>query len=97
MEPKNLIFNDKCIIKYTFNRCKELIIMNKVDTRKIVLSEKDSYGHKDAFKHFIGYIGNAGIIQLCIILPQINSSAECFKDSKCVNILVHDDEILKKI
>ena len=97
MEPKNLIFNDKCIIKNTFNRCKELIIMNKVDTRKIVLSEKDSYGHKDAFKHFIGYIGNAGIIQLCIILPQINSSAKCFKDSKCVNILVHDDEILKKI
>ena len=97
MEPKTLIFNDKCIIKNTFNRCKELIIINKINTRKIVLSGKDSYGHKDAFKYFIGYIGNAGIIQLCIILPQKNSSAKYFKDSKCVNILVHDDEILKKI
>ena len=61
-----------------------------------MLSKKVSYGNKGAFKYFIGYRGNAGIIPLFIILPQMNAYAKYFRDSKCIKLLDHDEEILKK-
>ena len=79
------------------NRCKGPITINKVDIRKVVLSKNNSYGTKGAFKClYIGYISNAGIIPLCIILPQMNTYVKYFdKNSKYMNILVHDKKILK--
>ena len=78
------------------NRCKEPITINNVDIRKVVLSKNNSYGTKGAFKCFIGHISNAGIIPLCIILPQTNTYVKYFdKNSKYMNILVHDKKILK--
>ena len=51
---------------------------NKVDFEKIVSSKKGPYGNKGAFKCFIGYIDNAGIIPLCVIFPQMNAYAKYF-------------------
>ena len=97
MEKKVLIFGKKYFNKNVSHRCKEPITTDKVDIRKIVLSKKDSYGNKGAFKYFIGYISNPGIISLCIILPQMNEYVKCVnKNSKYMNILVHVKEILKK-
>ena len=61
-----------------------------------MLSKKDSYGNKGAFKYFIGYGSNAGIIPLCIRLPQMNGYVKYFKDANYMNLLVHDKELLKK-
>ena len=97
MEKKVLIFGKKYFNKNVSHRCKEPITTDKVDIRKIVLSKKDSYGNRSAFKYFIGYISNRGIIPLCIILPQMNEYVKCVnKNSKYMNILVHDKEVLKK-
>ena len=61
-----------------------------------MLSKKDSYGNKDSFKYFIGYISNGhGIITLYKRLPQINAFITYFKDSKYMNLLVYDKELLK--
>ena len=62
-----------------------------------MLSRKDLYGNKGAFKYFIGYISNAGIIPLCIRLPQMNVYAKYFDNgSKCMNLLVRDEVLIKE-
>ena len=43
-----------------------------------MLSSKEWYGNKDAFKDFIVYISNIGIIPLFIRLPQINAFVKYF-------------------
>ena len=97
MEAKVLIFDKHCIVKSSFHRCKEPIIINKVDIERIVLSEKDSYGNKGPFKYFFG-CGHykIDIMSLQIILSQVNAYTKCFKDSKCKNVLVHDKIVLQK-
>ena len=70
--------------------CEKPIPIDKVEIKLIVLYRKDSYGNKGAFKYFIGYKSNAGIIPLYIKLPKMNAYAKYFKDSKLVNLLVHD-------
>ena len=53
---------------------------------------------KVSFKCFIGYINetDAFPIPLRIKIPQMNGYVKYFNDNKCMNLLVHDDEILKK-
>ena len=92
-----MIFDKEYINKNIFHRCKEPITINKVDTKKIMLSEKDSHGNKGAFKHFIGYITNCGFIPLYIILPQMNAYVTYFdKNNQYINFLIHDKELFKK-
>ena len=76
--------------------CEKPIPIDRVEIKLIVLYRKDSYGNKGAFKYFIGYKSNAGIIPLYIKLPKMNAYAKYFKDSKLVNLLVHDKGLLKK-
>ena len=73
--------------------------IDKVDIRKIVLSNKESYCEKGLYKCCIGYIykGNALPPALWIKFPQINVYAKYFdKNKKCINLLVNDKEILEK-
>ena len=94
MKPKLLIFDKIYVNKNIFHRCKEPITINKVDIRKIMLSKKDSYGNRGAFKYFIGYISNSGIVPLYIILPQMNAYVKYFdKNKQYINHLVHDKEL----
>ena len=52
---------------------------------------------KSTFKYFIGYITNH-IKPLCIKLPEMNGYVKCFDgNSKYMNLLVHDKELLKNI
>ena len=76
---------------------KKSITTDKVEIEKIVLSKKDSYGNKGAFKYFIGYKSNDGIIPLYIKLPQINAFAKHFDgNNKYMNLLVLDERLLEK-
>ena len=65
-----------------------------------MLSSKESYDNKGGLKYFIGYISNFGIIPLYIKIPQMNAFVKNFDsnnmNSKCMNLLVRDIEILKK-
>ena len=53
---------------------------------------------KVSFKCFIGYINetDAFPMPLRIKIPQMNRYVNYFNDNKCMNLLVHDDEVLKK-
>ena len=57
--------------KYYFHEIKKPININKVDTEKIVLSNKTPYGKKGANKYYIGYIACTGIRPLHIIIKNI--------------------------
>ena len=62
-----------------------------------MLSSKETFGNKGAFQYFIGYISNVGIIPVYIKLPQIHEFVKYFdNNSKCMNLLVHDEETLEK-
>ena len=63
-----------------------------------MLSEKSSYGKKVSIKYFIEYINDADAfpVPLYIKLPQMNEYDKYFNDSKYMNLLVHDTELLKK-
>ena len=85
------------LLKVLFIKVKTNI--NEVDIDEIVLSHKKSYG-KDSFKYFVGYRhwGNAFPSPLYVKLPQMNASAKYFhRNSKCMNLLVNDQRMLKKI
>ena len=63
-----------------------------------MLSKKDLHGNKRAFKYFIEYVTNSGIIPLYITLPQIKAYVKHFdKSNQYKNLLVHDKELLKNI
>ena len=98
MEQEAVHFGENRIIKSAFHKNKKPININKVDIKRIALSDKKSLS-KDSFKYFIGYRheGNAFPSPLCIKIPQINVCAKYFdKNSKYMNHLVKDEKILKK-
>lgn len=84
------------INKTAFLTYKKQITINEAEIKKVVFSKTDSYGNKIAFKYFIGYIRNAGIIPMYIIFSEINAYCKYFKGNKRVNLLVHNKKILKK-
>ena len=75
------------------------ISIDKVDIKRIVLPKKDLYGKKSSFKYFIGYINetDAFSVPLCIKIYLMNGYVKYFdSNNKCMNLLVHDEELLKK-
>ena len=69
--------------------------MNKVDIRKIVISNRDSYDKKGSFKYFIEYMSNSDVVPLCIKLFQSNGYVKYFDNSnQCMN-LVYNEKLLK--
>ena len=98
MEQEAVYFRENGIIKSAFHKNKRPININEVDIKEIVLSHTKSYG-KDLFKYFIGcrHKGNAFPSPLCVKLPQMNANAKYFNgNSKHINLLVNDKEILTK-
>ena len=98
MEQKVLFSDKKCINKNAFHKNKKRISIDKIEIRRIVLSEKESYGKKCTFKCYIRKINetDAFTVPLCITLRQINGYVKYFNDNKCVNLLVYDRELLRK-
>ena len=98
MEQEAVYFRENGIIKSAFHKNKRPININEVDIKEIALSHTKSYG-KDLFKYFIGcrHKGNAFPSPLCVKLPRMNANAKYFNDnSKHINLLVNDKEILTK-
>ena len=92
---KELVFNDGhnnyCINKYYFQRDKNKPInINKVDTKKIVLSNKVPYGGHVAKKYYTAYL-NGGFKPLYIIIKDIKLY------TNHMNVLANDNELLKYI
>ena len=91
---KTLTFDKYSTNKNLFHKNKNPITINKVDIKRIVLSNKVSYGKQGTYKYYVGYIYiyiYSGFIPLYIVIPQINFY------TNYINILANDKEFLKYI
>ena len=70
MGGKEIDFKDKKINKKNFYKDKKLFRINDIDINKILISEPESYGKKNAKKYIIGYSDDV-ISPLWIMLPQM--------------------------
>ena len=84
MERKVLLFGEDCINQNKFHIQEKSINIDKAHIKRTVLSNKESFGNKGSFKHFIDYIyeGNALPSPLCITFPQMNAYAKYFDKNK---------------
>ena len=68
MSRKSIILTIKRSKKVILIKIKNCSIED-IDVNKIFVSEKESYGTKNAIKYFIGYTANNEIKPICIRLP----------------------------
>ena len=87
MSGKNIIFNDKKIIKSNFYENKKASKIDEIDVDKIVISRRESYGKKGSLKYFIGCNDNDVIRPLCIKLPHTIGYVEPFDNNKTMSFL----------
>ena len=87
------------INKNTFHKKTTSINIDEVESDKITLLHKTSYGNKGSFKYHIGYRhkNEALISPLNMKLPQLTGYTKHFdNNNKYVNLLVNDKTLLKK-
>lgn len=89
---QKLHFGDIEVKKSIFYKSKHPIDIGEVEIEKII-SNKILYGK--GFKKFIGYTNDKKVKPLCIILPKISGYAKYFEETKCINFLIEDDELLE--
>ena len=71
--------------------------MENIDINKILVSKKEPYGNKGAFRYFIGYNDNDKVCPLCIKFPQMIGCVRHFQDgNKTMPLKVTDKELLKR-
>ena len=71
--------------KGKFYKNKTAFQIDDIDVNKILVSKKEPYGTKNAFKYFIGFQDNDIIRPLCVRLPQMTGYTRKF-DDKCNNV-----------
>ena len=81
MSGKNIKFNDSEIRKSYFYKNKKIHNIEEIDTNKIIVSKKESYGTKNSFKFFIGYNDNNVISPLGIRLQQMIGYVKKFDEN----------------
>ena len=89
-------FNNIKVNKKEFNKSKQAIELDLVDTGKIVVSDRFKHS-EEGFKYFIGYQEDEIAKPLCIILPQMNGYIKYFEnDGKNMSFLIKNDEVWQK-
>ena len=81
MSGKNIKFNDSEIRKSYFYKDKKIHNIEEINTNKIIVSKKESYGTKTSCKFFIGYNDNNVISPLCIRLQQMIGYVKKFDEN----------------
>ena len=71
MSTKNIIFDDKKLKKSDFYKNKKIFNIDYIDVNKVLVSKKEPYGTKNAFKYFIGYNDDDVIRPLCLRLHKM--------------------------
>ena len=96
MGGKVIYFTDKKINKKdSYNKKKQCKIKD-IDINKILISEPESYGKKNAKKYIIGCSDDV-IRPLRILLPQMIGYVRYFDDNKTMSFVADDKELLKNI
>ena len=87
---KSINFNNEKINKKAFYNNKKQFDIQQIDTNKILISEPEPYGKKNAIKYIIGYNDNI-IRPLRILLPKMIGYIKYFEDDKKTMSSVVDD------
>ena len=74
--------------KKKINNKKQLKIKD-IDINKILVSEAESYGNKNAKKYIIGYSDDV-IRPIRIFFPQMIGYVKCFDDNKIISFFTDD-------
>ena len=89
MGGKAIDFKDKKINKKDFYNNKKQFKIKDIDINKILVSEPESCGNKNAKKYIIGYSDDV-IRSICIFLPQMIGYVKCLDDNKTMSFLADD-------
>ena len=81
------------IEKRKFHYYNNAIMIDDVDIDKMI-SNKVSC--RKGCKHFIGYKDSLKVKPLCIMLPKTSGCTKSVYKTKCISLLIKDDELLKK-
>ena len=92
MSSRDIKFGDKEIDKKEFYLSKQAILLDSVDSSKIVASNKWKINNT-TYKYFCGYLNNDVVQPLCIILPQMSGYIKYFDDG---GKICHFLRIIKK-
>ena len=82
MEKAIIKFGDTEIEKQIFHQHKKVISIKNIDTKKIIVSDKVSFG-KMGFKYFIGY-KYAKKLDLYIFIPKMSTYRRNFDETKYI-------------
>ena len=86
----------KKLIKKEFYSSKSAILLNYVNTNKIVVSSRWKINDTSS-KFFIGYLNEGVIRPLCIILPQMSGFIKYFEDgAKNMSFMTEDKDVYLK-
>ena len=97
MVQKTINFDDKKVNKLAFYKNKNLYDGYDIDTEKILVSKKESYGKKGSLKYFVGYNDEDGTIRpLCVKFPQMIGYIKNFDGNKTMSFKVNDKNLLIK-
>ena len=94
MGGKVIDLGDKKVNKKDFYSNNKQFKIKEIDINKILISEPESYGKKNAKKYIIGYSKDA-IRPIRIFLPQMTGYVKYFDDNKTMSFLANDKEFLK--
>ena len=92
MSSQKIKFGDKEIDEKEFYSSKEAILLDSVDLRKTVVSNKWKI-NDTTYKYFCGYLNNDVIQPLCVILPELSGYIKYFM---MVEKICHLLRIIKK-
>ena len=95
MAGKNVNFDNKKILKSEFYKNKKVTKIEDIDVNILLVSEKEPYGTKNSFKHFIGYNDNDPNRPLCVRPPQMTGYARKLDENATISFRVNNKELLK--
>ena len=95
MSGKSINIDDKKVNKSEFYKNKKVTSIDDLDVNKILLSKKEPYDTKNAFKYFIGYNENDIIRPLCLRLPKMTDYAKKINENTTVPFRVNSKQFLK--
>ena len=94
-EYKIIKFDDTDIEEYKFHQNKSLILINDIDSNKIVVYNKLPFGEQD-LKYFIGYKDAEKIRPLCIFHRQIIIYKINFDENRRIYFLIKKEKVFIK-
>ena len=93
MSGKNINFNDNEIRKSYCYKNKKIYNIEEIDTNKILVYKKESYGTKSSIKFFIGYDDKNVIRPLRIRFLQMFGYVKKFDENVTMSFRVNNKQL----